>query len=158
MKDTPLPKSWQGRTGWPGAHKALGRESREEREAPIDAPPCLKSPFDIPSWGLACLALYPWSPNLGGQSRGVGFPHGHLDGRHCISCTARQHPCHRGTPKHPCFHGMKEVRTCQVPWRLQQDRHRLYYEQGIKNVCNEHGTFYVISSDFGDRMTTQHLD
>ena len=25
-------------------------------------------------------------------------------------------------------------------------------------VCNEHGTIYVISSDFGDRMTTQHLD
>ena len=24
--------------------------------------------------------------------------------------------------------------------------------------CNEHGTIYVISSDFGDRMTTQHLD
>ena len=26
------------------------------------------------------------------------------------------------------------------------------------DVCNEHGTFYAISSDFGDRMTTQHLD
>ena len=24
--------------------------------------------------------------------------------------------------------------------------------------CNEHDTIYVISSDFGDRMTTQHLD
>ena len=24
--------------------------------------------------------------------------------------------------------------------------------------CNEHGTIYAISSDFGDRMTTQHLD
>ena len=23
---------------------------------------------------------------------------------------------------------------------------------------NEHGTIYAISSDFGDRMTTQHLD
>jgi len=134
VNDAPRPKSWRGLAGWPSAHKALGRESREEREAPIDAPPCLKSPFDIPSWGLACLALYPWIPNLGGQSRGVGFPHGHLDGRHCVSCAARQHPCHRSTPKHPCFHGVKEVRTCQVPWRLQQDRHRLYYEQGIKNV------------------------
>jgi len=25
-------------------------------------------------------------------------------------------------------------------------------------LCNEHGTIYAISSDFGDRMTTQHLD
>ena len=25
-------------------------------------------------------------------------------------------------------------------------------------TCNEHGTIYVISSDFGDRMTTQQLD
>ena len=25
-------------------------------------------------------------------------------------------------------------------------------------VCNEHGTFYVISSDFGDWKTTQYLD
>ena len=24
--------------------------------------------------------------------------------------------------------------------------------------CNEYGTIYAISSDFGDRMTTQHLD
>ena len=24
--------------------------------------------------------------------------------------------------------------------------------------CNEHGTIDAISSDFGDRMTTQHLD
>ena len=40
---------------------------------------------------------------------------------------------------------------------------------GISSVCsqdqglwmttwNEHGTIYAISSDFGDRMTTQHLD
>ena len=28
----------------------------------------------------------------------------------------------------------------------------------IEIVCNEYGTFYAISSDFGDRMTTQHLD
>ena len=26
------------------------------------------------------------------------------------------------------------------------------------SCCNEHGTFYAISSDFGDRMTIQHLD
>ena len=25
-------------------------------------------------------------------------------------------------------------------------------------IWNEHGTIYAISSDFGDRMTTQHLD
>ena len=24
-------------------------------------------------------------------------------------------------------------------------------------ACNEHGTIYVISSDFGDRMTTQSM-
>ena len=24
-------------------------------------------------------------------------------------------------------------------------------------TCNEHGTFYAISSDFGDRMTTQSM-
>ena len=24
--------------------------------------------------------------------------------------------------------------------------------------CNEYGTIYAISSDFGDRMTTQHLN
>ena len=28
----------------------------------------------------------------------------------------------------------------------------------IRIRCNEHGTIYAISSDFGDRMTTQHLD
>ena len=27
-----------------------------------------------------------------------------------------------------------------------------------EDPCNEHGTIYAISSDFGDRMTTQHLD
>ena len=27
-----------------------------------------------------------------------------------------------------------------------------------KGMWNEHGTIYAISSDFGDRMTTQHLD
>ena len=25
-------------------------------------------------------------------------------------------------------------------------------------LCNEHGTIDAISSDFGDQMTTQHLD
>ena len=25
-------------------------------------------------------------------------------------------------------------------------------------ACKEHGTIYAISSDFGDRMTTQHLE
>jgi len=28
----------------------------------------------------------------------------------------------------------------------------------LVSLCNEHGTIYAISSDFGDRMTTQHLD
>jgi len=28
----------------------------------------------------------------------------------------------------------------------------------VQQFCNEHGTIYAISSDFGDRMTTQHLD
>ena len=28
----------------------------------------------------------------------------------------------------------------------------------ISGSCNEHGTIYAISSDFGDQMTTQHLD
>ena len=27
-----------------------------------------------------------------------------------------------------------------------------------EKLWNEHGTIYAISSDFGDRMTTQHLD
>ena len=27
-----------------------------------------------------------------------------------------------------------------------------------KEICNEHGTIDAISSDFGDQMTTQHLD
>ena len=27
-----------------------------------------------------------------------------------------------------------------------------------KAICNEYGTSYAISSDFGDQMTTQHLD
>ena len=26
-----------------------------------------------------------------------------------------------------------------------------------KKSCNEHGTIYAISSDFGDRMTTQSI-
>ena len=28
----------------------------------------------------------------------------------------------------------------------------------LRTHCNEYGTTYAISSDFGDRMTTQHLD
>ena len=28
----------------------------------------------------------------------------------------------------------------------------------VEQPCNEHGTIYAISSDFGDRMTTQHLN
>ena len=35
---------------------------------------------------------------------------------------------------------------------------RLQLEHDLVFVCNEHGTIYAISSDFGDRMTTQHLD
>ena len=27
----------------------------------------------------------------------------------------------------------------------------------LVTLCNEHGTIYVISSDFGDRMTTQSM-
>ena len=27
----------------------------------------------------------------------------------------------------------------------------------IESDCNEHGTFYALSSDFGDRMTTQSM-
>jgi len=30
------------------------------------------------------------------------------------------------------------------------------YKQ-IQYLCNEHGTIYAISSDFGDRMTTQSM-
>ena len=26
-----------------------------------------------------------------------------------------------------------------------------------KRICNEHGTIYAISSDFGDRMATQSM-
>ena len=29
---------------------------------------------------------------------------------------------------------------------------------GTVQGCNEHVTFYAILSNFGDRMTTQHLD
>ena len=28
---------------------------------------------------------------------------------------------------------------------------------GAVGVCNEHGTIYAISSDFGDQMTTQSM-
>jgi len=31
-------------------------------------------------------------------------------------------------------------------------------EMEMGGACNEYGTIYAISSDFGDRMTTQHLD
>ena len=35
----------------------------------------------------------------------------------------------------------------------------LHCRRGVRQGdCNEHGTIYAISSDFGDRMTTQHLD
>jgi len=27
----------------------------------------------------------------------------------------------------------------------------------IMNRCNEHGTIYAVSNDFGDRMTTQSM-
>jgi len=46
--------------------------------------------------------------------------------------------------------------------RKLDDRSRpgvfLGYADGAKAYCNEYGTIYAISSDFGDRMTTQHLD
>ena len=29
--------------------------------------------------------------------------------------------------------------------------------QGMESYCNEYGTIYVISSDFGDRMTAQSM-
>ena len=32
------------------------------------------------------------------------------------------------------------------------------FKHTVVAVCNEHGTINAISSDFGDRMTTQHLD
>ena len=32
------------------------------------------------------------------------------------------------------------------------------YTRAQSDGCNEYGTIYAISSDFGDRMTTQHLD
>ena len=31
------------------------------------------------------------------------------------------------------------------------------YGQSLLGDCNEHGTIYAISSDFGDRMTTQSM-
>ena len=32
------------------------------------------------------------------------------------------------------------------------------YPRIASNNCNEHGTIYAISSDFGDRMTTQSME
>ena len=46
------------------------------------------------------------------------------------------------------------------PYRQRQAARQglVAIERLTEHGCNEHGTFYVISSDFGDRMTTQHLD
>ena len=35
---------------------------------------------------------------------------------------------------------------------------KIFIPDGDVTIWNEHGTIYAISSDFGDRMITQHLD
>ena len=37
-------------------------------------------------------------------------------------------------------------------------RRRRFYITSASRYCNEYGAIYAISSDFGDRMTTQHLN
>ena len=56
------------------------------------------------------------------------------------TATARMVRCHQGARAGAAPHGSGFFCTSRSPW------------------CNEHGTIYAISSDFGDRMTTQYLD
>ncbi|XP_039823828.1 uncharacterized protein LOC120685799 isoform X2 [Panicum virgatum] len=51
----------------------------------------------------------------------------------------------------------KDFHACKWPSDLANDDESiaLYFDK--LNDCNEHGTIYAISSDFGDRMTTQSI-
>ena len=64
---------------------------------------------------------------------------------------------------------LAEFIFCSIEKGLTADHHQqapsvracvqLDFEQSFgASHCNEHGIIYAISSDFGDRMTTQHLD
>ena len=55
--------------------------------------------------------------------------------------------------------------SCQVAWVFSissQNKpclapHLILSDHSMCICCNEHGTIYAISSDFGDRMTTQSM-
>ena len=50
-------------------------------------------------------------------------------------------------------HGKGKWWRSQPRWLVRGTKQAL-----VKRRWNEHGTIYAISSDFGDQMTTQHLD
>ena len=54
---------------------------------------------------------------------------------------------------------MTEQATKEGEWEPQIDLScMIIFLDNGKKQCNEYGTIYAISSDFGDRMTIQHLD
>ena len=53
----------------------------------------------------------------------------------------------------PCGRGKYALCVCYLKFLVEID-----HDQGDELVCNEHGTIYVISSDFSDRMITQSME
>jgi len=51
--------------------------------------------------------------------------------------------------------GTSKSRLIKTPIKL--GRERLFVKFWIYIYCNEHGTIYAISSDFGDRMIMQSM-
>jgi len=71
-----------------------------------------------------------------------------------------------GMPKIEWPMGRSKINVQEFPWNFDHRAHNhatvrpsLFFPTNLLYlVWNEHGTIYAISSDFGDRMTTQHLD
>ena len=57
----------------------------------------------------------------------------------------------------PKFSGLRQVLITSRTF-TNRNRDKVAGQRFHQRGCNEHGTIYAISSDFGDRMTTQHLD
>jgi len=54
--------------------------------------------------------------------------------------------------------GFEELSSAKAMKAVDGADVRCSMVSSLRSRWNEHGTIYAISSDFGDRMTTQHLD
>jgi len=70
--------------------------------------------------------------------------------------------CARATARNPLvsihFSTPSVIPGCQSNEHKNKDAYLGSAGCGAMRRCNEYGTIYAISSDFGDRMTTQYLD